>query len=95
MSPHVIGHWLPNLFVVVLVAFPAFFLIHRNVVYRLAAGAISALAFLFLFGAALEPPFSFTRLEDFLPLVLGLVLAWLLAMGGHALRKQLSNGRTS
>lgn len=95
MSLHVLWHWLPNLLVVVLVAFPSFFLIRRNVVYRLAAGAISASAFLFFLGAALEPPFSFTRLEDLPPLVLGLVLAWLLAMGGRALRKQLSSGHTS
>jgi hypothetical protein len=79
--------------VVVVVAFPAFFLIHRNVVYRLAAGAISALAFLFLFGAALEPAFSFTRLQDFPPLVLGLGLAWILATIGRVLRTQLSSGR--
>jgi hypothetical protein len=95
MNPQVLWQWLPNLFVVVLVAFPAFFLIQRNVVYRLAAGSISALAFLFFFGTALEPPFSFTRMEDFPPLVLGLALAWLLAMGGRALRSQLSSGRTS
>lgn len=93
MSLQVLWHWLPNLSVVVLVAFPAFFLIRRNAVYRLAAGAISACAFLLLFGVALEPPFSFTRLQDFPPLVLGLGLAWILAMIGRVLRTQLSSGR--
>jgi hypothetical protein len=93
MSLQVLWHWLPNLLVVALVAFPAFFLIRRGFVRRLAAGAISALAFLFFFGSALEPPFSFTRLQDFPPLVLGLGLAWILAMIGRVLRTQLSSGR--
>ena len=95
MNPQVLWQWLPNLFVVVLVAFPAFFLLRRNVIYRLVAGAISALAFLFFFGQVLDPPFSFTQLQDFPPLVLGLLLAWLLAMVGRVLRTQLLNGRTS
>jgi hypothetical protein len=93
MNLQVLWHWLPNLFVVVLVAYPAFFLMRGNAVYRLAVGAISASAFLFLFGEALEPPFSFTRLQDLPPLVLGLGLAWILAMIGRGLRTQLSSGR--
>jgi hypothetical protein len=95
MSPQVIWQWLPNLLAVVVVAFPAFFLIHHNDGYRLVVGAISAVAFLFFFGVALDPPFSFTRLEDFPPLILGLAVAWILAVFGRTLRTQLSNGRTS
>jgi hypothetical protein len=93
MNPQILLQWLPNLVVVMVVAFPAFFLMHRNVVYRLAAGTISALAFLVLLGAALEPPFSFARLQDIPPLVLGLGLAWILATIGRVLRTQLSSGR--
>jgi hypothetical protein len=93
MSPQVLSQWLPNLIVVVLVAFPAFFLIRRSLVRRLTSGVISAVAFLHFFGEALDPPFSFTRVECFPPLLLGLALAWLLASGGRALRKQLSSGR--
>jgi hypothetical protein len=95
MNPQVLWPWLPNFLVVVVVAFPAFFLIHRNDGYRLAVGAISAVAFLFFFGVALDPPFSFTRLEDFPPLILGLAEAWIFEVFGRALRTQLSNGRTS
>ena len=86
--------WLPNVLVVVVVAFPAFFLIHRGAASRLLAGTVCAGGFLLLFGASMEPPISVLRADDLPVLLLGLAIAWVLAQVARALRTQLYDGRT-
>jgi hypothetical protein len=87
--------WLPNILIVVVVAFPAFFLIRRGAASRLLAGTVCAGGFLLLFGASMEPPISVLRADDLPVLLLGLVIAWVLAQTARALRTQLFDGRTS
>jgi hypothetical protein len=87
--------WLPNVLIVVVVAFPAFFLTRRSAASRLAAGTVCAGGFLLLFGASMEPPISVLRADDLPVLLLGLAIAWVLAQTARALRTQLLDGRAS
>jgi len=87
--------WLPNVLIVVVVAFPAFFLPRRGAASRLAAGTVCAGGFVLLFGPSMEPPISVLRADDLPVLLLGLAIAWVLAQTARAMRAQLFDGRTS
>lgn len=92
MSPQILPEWFPNVVVVTLVAYPGFFLGSGSLVRRLIIGVASVAIFTLALGKALEPPLSVTQMEDFLPLLLGVALAWVLASTARALRARLSNG---
>jgi hypothetical protein len=72
MDAQIVLQWLPGVLVVAVVAFPSFFFIKRHAAIQLLAGVVSVAAVLFLFGVFLGHEFTFWRLEDMPPWVLGL-----------------------
>jgi uncharacterized membrane protein YfcA len=95
MNTQIALQWLPGIVIVAFVAFFPLFFIRQNFAIRLFAACIAVAAFLFMFGLVLGHQFSFTRSEDVPPLLMGLALGCLLAVGARSLRIKVAGRRKS